>query len=69
MQTGSVKFFIAARGFGFIVPKDGGPDVFVHVKTLRKTGIPSLNEGQSVSFETEPGPDGKLRAAKVELVA
>jgi cold shock protein len=51
MTTGTVKFFHAARGFGFIGPEDGGPDVFVHVSALEAAGIPSVSEGDRLSFD------------------
>ena len=53
MNNGTVKFFNTARGFGFIAPEDGGKDVFVHVSAVERSGMTSLNEGQSVSYEIE----------------
>jgi CspA family cold shock protein len=53
MATGTVKFFNHSRGFGFIAPTEGGPDVFVHATAVERAGLPSLNEGQKVSFEVE----------------
>jgi CspA family cold shock protein len=53
MNTGTVKFFNNQKGFGFIQPDGGGPDVFVHVTALERSGIRSLAEGQKVSFDTE----------------
>lgn len=67
MQTGSIKFFIMDRGFGFIVPNDGGPDVFVHVREMHKAGIQKLTPGQAVQFEPGPGKDGRLKAVKLQL--
>jgi CspA family cold shock protein len=57
MATGTVKFFNAARGFGFIAPDDGGKDVFVHVTAVERAGLPPLVEGQKIRFEvtTERG--------------
>ncbi len=53
MATGTVKFFNAQRGYGFIEPDDGGKDVFVHVTAVEKAGIPPLEEGQKISYEVE----------------
>lgn len=58
-QTGTVKFFNTSKGFGFITPDDGAKDVFVHVSALERSGIPHLQDGQKVSFETEPDRMGK----------
>ena len=58
-QTGTVKFFNHSRGFGFITPDDGGKDVFVHITALEKSGLPPLDDGQRVTFETEPDPRGR----------
>jgi CspA family cold shock protein len=57
MATGTVKFFNTQKGFGFIQPSDGGPDVFVHVTAVERAGLGTLKEGQKVSFEviTERG--------------
>lgn len=51
MATGTVKWFNPTKGFGFIVPDDGGKDVFVHVSAVIKAGIKTLNEGQKISYE------------------
>jgi cold shock protein len=67
MNTGTVKFFNATKGFGFISPDGGGKDVFVHVSAVEAAGMRSLNEGQKVSFEIQPDKKGpkavNLRAA------
>jgi len=54
MARGTVKFFNAQKGFGFIQPDSGGPDVFVHVTALERARISNLAEGQKVEYETEP---------------
>ena len=51
MTTGTVKWFNAQKGFGFIQPEDGGKDVFVHISAVERAGMSSLNEGQKVSFD------------------
>jgi CspA family cold shock protein len=51
MATGTVKWFNTTKGFGFIVPQDGGKDVFVHITAVQAAGLRSLNEGQTLSFE------------------
>ena len=58
-MAGTVKFFNAARGYGFIQPSDGGRDVFVHVTAVERAGLTALNEGQQLSFDVEPDKKGK----------
>jgi CspA family cold shock protein len=53
MQNGTVKFYNATKGFGFIQPEDGSKDVFVHASALERAGLSLLSEGQKVSFDTE----------------
>ncbi len=53
MTTGTVKFFNATRGFGFISPDDGSKDVFVHVTAVEQAGMTSIAEGQKISFEVQ----------------
>jgi cold shock protein len=53
VKTGTVKFYNAQKGFGFIQPDDGGKDVFVHATALERAGLRGLNEGQKVSFDTQ----------------
>jgi CspA family cold shock protein len=53
MATGTVKWFNATKGFGFIQPDGGGPDVFVHISAVERSGLSSLNEGQKISYEVE----------------
>ena len=67
--TGTVKFFNADKGYGFISQVNGGPDVFVHVSALKDTGMGTLSEGMKVSFETEDDKRGKgLKAVNLALV-
>jgi CspA family cold shock protein len=56
MATGVVKWFNAAKGFGFIAPDGGGPDVFVHASALQRSGLENLRDGQAVSFDVENDP-------------
>jgi cold shock protein len=53
MTTGTVKWFNAQKGFGFIQPENGGQDVFVHISAVERAGMSGLNEGQKLSFELE----------------
>jgi len=64
--TGTVKWFNASKGYGFI-ERQGGPDVFVHYSAIQSDGFRSLEEGQRVEFTIEQGPKG-LQAAQVTLV-
>lgn len=58
-QTGTIKFFNADKGYGFIRPSDGGKDIFVHITAVEQAGLASLNEGQKLTFEIEPDKKGK----------
>jgi CspA family cold shock protein len=68
MATGTVKFFNEQKGFGFIAVDGGGPDIFVHISELEKSGIQTLREGQKVSFESKMDQrKGKSNAVNVRL--
>ncbi|HTW09136.1 MAG TPA: cold-shock protein [Acidimicrobiales bacterium] len=58
MPTGTVKWFNASKGYGFIAPDDGSTDVFAHFSAIEGSGYRELAEGQKVDFETEQGPKG-----------
>jgi cold shock protein len=68
MRTGTVKWYNAQKGFGFIEPQDGGKDIFVHASALERAGISSLHEGQKLNFEEEADRrSGKTSAGSLEL--
>jgi cold shock protein len=56
MPTGTVKWFDAAKGYGFIQPEDGSPDVFVHASAVERAGMDALREGQKVAYEVQRDP-------------
>ena len=67
MAQGTVKFFNAQKGFGFIVQDDGGPDVFVHISAVERAGMSNLAEGQKVTFDVQAAPrSGKSAAANLQ---
>jgi CspA family cold shock protein len=69
MATGTVKWFNATKGFGFIQPDDGGNDVFVHISAVERAGMGSLNEGQKLSFESKlDSMRGKTSAENLRAV-
>ena len=66
MSTGTVKWFNAQKGYGFIQPDDGGKDVFVHISAVERAGMQTLREGQKVSYElTEDRRTGKSSADRL----
>lgn len=68
MATGTVKWFNSVKGYGFITPDEGGKDAFVHISAVERAGLHSLNEGQRVSYELQPGRNGKFSAENLQLV-
>ena len=68
MPTGSVKWFNASKGYGFITPDIGGSDVFVHITEVQRAGMDNLRDGQKVSFEMETGRQGKVAAIGLKTV-
>lgn len=67
MNNGTVKFFNATKGFGFITPESGGKDAFVHVSALERAGLTGLAEGQKVTYDVEHGRDGRESAINLQL--
>ena len=68
MNTGTVKWFNESKGYGFITPSDGSPDIFVHFSVIEGDGFKTLNEGQTVQFEmqrSEKGPQATRVTTKV----
>ncbi len=68
MATGTVKWFNADKGFGFIAPDEGGKDVFVHITALREAGLETLQDDQKVSYELQSGRDGRSSAGALQLL-
>ena len=68
MQTGTVKWFNATKGFGFIQPDGGGADAFVHISAVERAGYDRLDEGQQVEYELVRGQNGKSSAENLKLV-
>ncbi len=68
MATGTVKWFNADKGFGFIAPDEGGKDVFVHITALREAGLESLQDNQKVEYELQAGRDGRSSAGALQLL-
>jgi CspA family cold shock protein len=68
MATGTVKWFNATKGFGFIQPEDGGGDVFVHISAVERAGLTGLADNQKVSYELETGRNGKTSAVDLKTL-
>lgn len=66
MTTGTVKFFNASKGFGFITPEGGAKDVFVHISAVERAGLRGLVDGQKVSFELENDRQGRASATNLQ---
>mgnify|MGYP001220204760 CR=1 FL=1 len=67
MPTGTVKWFNAQKGYGFIEPQDGSKDVFVHISAVERAGLSDLREGQRVSFEIESDSRGRSSAVNLRV--
>ena len=68
MANGTVKWFNPTKGFGFIQPEDGSKDAFVHISAVERAGLSGLDEGQKVSFDLQPGRDGKSSAENLSVI-
>ena len=69
MTTGTVKWFNPAKGFGFIEPEDGSTDAFVHISAVERAGMGTLSEGQKISYDLQPGQNGKSSAENLKEVS
>jgi CspA family cold shock protein len=67
MATGTVKWFNPIKGYGFIEPEDGSKDAFVHISAVERAGLSSLSEGQKVTYELQPGQNGKSSAENLSV--
>ena len=67
MTTGTVKWFNAQKGYGFIQPEDGSKDVYVHISAVERAGLGSLHEGQRISYQLERGQQGKTSAVDLQV--
>jgi cold shock protein len=67
MATGTVKWFNAQKGYGFIQPESGGADVFVHISAVERAGMDDLREGQRLNYELEQGQRGRVSAVNLRL--
>ena len=68
MATGTVKWFNATKGYGFIEPSDGSKDAFVHISAVERVGLTTLREGQKVQFDLVPGRIGKSSAENLVVL-
>jgi CspA family cold shock protein len=67
MAKGTVKWFNPTKGFGFIEPEDGSKDAFVHISAVERAGLSTLSEGQKVTYELQPGQQGKSSAENLSI--
>ena len=65
MAKGTVKWFNAQKGFGFIAPEGGSKDVFVHISAIERSGMTGLKDGETVTFDLETGRDGREKAVNL----
>ncbi len=69
MTTGTVKWFNAEKGYGFIAPDSGGSDAFVHISAVERAGLQGLREGQKVGFELVADQRGKMSASNLTVIS
>jgi CspA family cold shock protein len=67
MSTGTVKWFNATKGYGFITPEDGSKDVFLHISDLQRSGLQDVREGDKVEFDLQRGQQGKVSATNLKM--
>ena len=67
MPTGTVKWFNATKGYGFIAPDEGGKDIFVHISAVERSGLTGLKDNQKVTYELRSGRDGRDSADDLQL--
>lgn len=68
MTKGTVKWFNASRGYGFIAPDDGSKDAFVHISAVERAGLSELREGQKLSYDVQSGQNGKTSAENLSVI-
>ncbi len=67
MSNGTIKWFNATKGYGFIQPDDGTSDVFVHISDMQRSGITELREGDKLTFDVQRGQQGRMSACNLRL--
>jgi CspA family cold shock protein len=67
MANGTIKWFNATKGYGFIQPEDGTSDVFVHISDMQRSGITELREGDKLTYDVQRGQQGKMSATNLRL--
>lgn len=67
MANGTVKWFNATKGFGFIAPENGNNDIFLHISAVERAGLREVKDGQAVTFDVERGRDGRESATNLQL--
>lgn len=68
MTTGTVKWFNATKGYGFIKPDDGSNDVFLHISDVQRCGLQDVREGDKLEFELQRGQQGKVSATNLKMI-